>query len=248
MTGQPVEWFAQQWGPFDPDLRGIGDDGRPKPLLLVDGEQVERFVEGDVPSPPTLNGMAIEGIRSTSVIKCREGAGFFGEAGNRGVLVIFTKRYRGPRLVQESMIRDDAPPCVPEPQFAPIEYFAQLGPFDPDLNARRSSDPGPLILLDGRQVEVAAEGQMEDLESLVVAQMAGRLVADPESAQSGPAPPNFSREADFRHIKVLKCDVSHLGYGPAARRGLILTFSQAWEGPLPELTRTTGEVCRAGDG
>jgi hypothetical protein len=203
-TGQPVQWFAQEWGPFDSDLRGIGADGRPRPLVLVDGEQVTYLV-GDwaTPSEP-IPGHSAADIRRIEVIKCREGAGYFGEAGNRGVVLVLTRAYQGPMPVSPLPSGDEFPPCVPEPQFAPLEYFAQLGPFDPDLNLRRHSDEGGLILLDGRQVEVVSEAQMADLKGLVIAQMAGRP-------------------------------------------GLILTFSQAWEGPLPERDWTRTEVCRGGD-
>jgi hypothetical protein len=247
LPGQPIEWFAQQWGPFDADLRGIGDDGRPRPLVILDGKQVARVDLGEATSDHLFPGVSLDRIRSTHVIKCREGAGFFGEAGNRGVVMIFTKAYRGPQLVEESLVRDDVPPCVPEPEVVPIEYFAQFGPFDPGVNIRRYFGHGPLIVLDGRQVEVDSSARIDDLLRLVVFDLGDRLLAVPGPAPSIGFVADFSRRDDLRLLRPVKCDLSHTGYGPAATGGLMLAFTDTWEGPLPTGDWTWGELCMRGE-
>lgn len=245
--GQPVEWFAQQWGPFDADLRGIGDDGWARPLVIVDGEQVARVGLGEAASDDPIPGLSAKDIRSIHIIKCREGAGFFGEAGNRGVMMIFTKAYRGPMLAEESLMRDDVPPCVPEPEVVPIEYFAQFGPFDPGVNIRRYFGRGPLILLDGRQVEVVSTATIDDLFGLKVFDLGDRLLATPGPAPSGGYVADLGRRDELRLLRPVKCDLSHTGYGPAAGGGLFLAFTNAWQGPLPTGEWTRGELCTPGD-
>ncbi len=241
-TGQPLEWFAENWGPFDSEMRGIREDGRPGPLVFVDGRQV----------PPedqqgrSLYGLSPDEIRRIVTIKFRNGAGLFGESGNRGVVMVFSERYRG-ALPASRKAQGEPPPCVPLPEFAPIDYFSQLGPFDGDLNIRRYFDQGPLILLDGRQVEVDRGASIEDLQRLFVIERDGGLFGSPDPDLRSLAVADLSRGEDFRGIHPVTCDVSHQGYGPAATGGLLLLFTDEWKGPLLESEWTRKDTCRSAD-
>ncbi|HKK93864.1 MAG TPA: hypothetical protein VJ925_10540 [Longimicrobiales bacterium] len=87
---RPLEWFAENWGPFDPSVPTSG-----RPLLLLDGRQVPNVREGEAGYVDTeLPRLEPEQIRKVHVVRC--GSWLFGEAGRRGVIMIFTQDYEGP--------------------------------------------------------------------------------------------------------------------------------------------------------
>ncbi len=94
---EPLEWFAENWGPFDPALTMPAAPGRRgRTLVLVDGvqlsaEQIEAQSDASGPSPLTR-----EQIWHIRVIKHRCDVRLFGEAAERGIIMLFTYDYDGP--------------------------------------------------------------------------------------------------------------------------------------------------------
>lgn len=102
----PLEWFVENWGPFDPANVGV-EGSRYLPLLLVDGKQVYRQslteVEGRAVMPTE------DEIRHVHVVKGHSGAGLFGEAACGGVIMLFTHDYEGPMPIAPRL--DNPPDC-----------------------------------------------------------------------------------------------------------------------------------------
>lgn len=108
----PLEWFAENWGPFDASLNARTADGRGRPLLLIDGHQVRNGGEVEEPGTPLarhdaahiLRDLEPEDVAKVKVFRCA--AWLFGDAGNRGVIMIFTTNYEGPLPVDDDKPRD----------------------------------------------------------------------------------------------------------------------------------------------
>jgi len=101
---RPLEWFAENWGPFDASLNARTADGRVPPLLLIDGRQVRNAVGGrDADVADAFRDLDPTDVVRVEVVRC--GAGVFGEPGDHGVIMMFTTAYDGPLPTDHDMPR-----------------------------------------------------------------------------------------------------------------------------------------------
>jgi len=98
----PTSWFAQQWAPYDAEMNA----GRP--MILVDGRQLDNRL-GEPEETMALNGIEPTSVARIKVVKAQCRRDYFGEAGQSGVILIFTKSYQGPPPLD----REGEPDCGP---------------------------------------------------------------------------------------------------------------------------------------
>lgn len=212
---QPLEWFVENWGPFDPEMIGTVGGGTGA-LVLLDGVQLEQRDRESLPDDHPLRQISRDDIRHIRLVKVHSGAGLFGEAGCGGVIMIFTHEYEGPMPISPKLA--NPPSChraVRVGEIMPASWFAeQWGPFDASVVGPLDDGPGgyPLLIQDGVQVTPDTYMRGDVFAALT----------DPDS------------HGGFMDVRVLKhrCDTRH--FGPAGEFGVILAFSTDYEGPLPD--------------
>ena len=76
----------------------VGSDGRPAPLVYVDGVRMDRDAaagDGSVGGPPLPAGLSPDMIERIEVFKGATAEGKYGAEGEHGVIEIFTKQAEG---------------------------------------------------------------------------------------------------------------------------------------------------------
>jgi len=106
----PIEWFAENWGPFNASWIDEGaSDGRRGPLYIVDGVHMHPDDMAAQTGPSADARLHPDKIAHIHVIKTHNcDFQHFGPAGAWGIVMIFTHDYDGPMPRR-------APPAQREP-------------------------------------------------------------------------------------------------------------------------------------